>query len=408
VQNPDSRYKPFWNATLAVWAVEHALGNTEMLRPWVDVDLAAPRPWYFSNWAMRVLRYEHGLPPTHPNDPPRRAMLGACRRTGQAADRRAPKTEEEWLAISLDKCDIGDDEEGDSDAGSINDDVERGLPTSSHWDPDTRKSTTPRGNVPHPHPAIVQAELERNRRYEERIAREGRQGGQAGQSTTDARPVGGSAAAEGRRMRRRRSNVGTTTGPASHSALPAGPPQDVEMQLPPDIEMEPPQDVEMGSVDGPQTAANLAPASPAESDMDALGEDDDRLGDHVSIVPDTSLLPPAGQFPPPPGQVTDPSNTPSSSSSVMTNSDATVALSIAPVSPTTPSIPAASVSVSAPPGPPTVPTAPVAPSSGAVAGFGPPRRFVVPPPSAPTVRRGPRGGSQSTREEARGFTLEPQ
>jgi hypothetical protein len=180
---------------LAVWAVEHALGNAEMLKPWVDVDLAAPRPWYFSNWAMRVLRYEFGKPPTHPNDPPRRAMLGACRRATRAADRRAPKTEEEWLAIPLEKCDSGDDEEGDSDAGSINDDVERGLPMSSHWDPDTKKSTTPRGDLPHPYPAVIEAELARNRNYERRRAsgaeRESQDVGSHGHNITDTRPGGG-------------------------------------------------------------------------------------------------------------------------------------------------------------------------------------------------------------------------
>ncbi|KAG9079047.1 hypothetical protein FRC06_007984 [Ceratobasidium sp. 370] len=96
-------------------------------------------------------------------------MLGACRRVGPVSQRRAPKTEAEWLAIPEEQCDSGDDEEGDSDAGSINDDVERGLPTSAHWDPETKKSTTPRGDVPHPYPEVVERELERNRKYDELV-----------------------------------------------------------------------------------------------------------------------------------------------------------------------------------------------------------------------------------------------
>ncbi|KAG9100215.1 hypothetical protein FRC06_004393, partial [Ceratobasidium sp. 370] len=174
VQNPDRYYVPFWNAAMARWAVQHALGNELALKPWKDVDLAAPRPWYFNNWAMRVLRLEHGLAATHDDDPVRPAMLGACRHEQPAARRRAPTTEAEWLAIPEERCDPGDDEEGDSDAGSINDDVERGLPTSAHWDPETKKSTTPRGNVPHPYPEVVRQELERNKRYDQVVAARGR------------------------------------------------------------------------------------------------------------------------------------------------------------------------------------------------------------------------------------------
>ncbi|KAG8722121.1 hypothetical protein FRC08_006890 [Ceratobasidium sp. 394] len=169
VQNPDPNFVPFWKAAVARWAVEEALGNEVGLRPWRDVELAGPRPWYFNAWAMRVLRLEHGLPPTHPDDSPRPAMLGACRRSGPVAQRRAPTTEAEWLAIPTEQCDSGDDEEGDSDAGSINDDVARGLPTSAHWDPETKKSTTPRGTVPHPHPDVVARELERNKRFDDRM-----------------------------------------------------------------------------------------------------------------------------------------------------------------------------------------------------------------------------------------------
>ncbi|KDN36679.1 hypothetical protein RSAG8_10677, partial [Rhizoctonia solani AG-8 WAC10335] len=65
-----------------------------------------------------------------------------------------------------------DDEAGESDAGSINDDVERGLPTSSHWDPGTKKSTTPRGSEPHPHMDVVEAELKRNQEYDARLSQE--------------------------------------------------------------------------------------------------------------------------------------------------------------------------------------------------------------------------------------------
>ncbi|KAG9100218.1 hypothetical protein FRC06_004396 [Ceratobasidium sp. 370] len=167
VQSPDRNFKPYWNATIARWAVQQALSVERALVPWQDVDLAAPRPWFMNKWAMTVLRLEHGIHPTHPDDPVRPAMLGACRRVRRRAARRAPTTAAEWAAIPVEQCDPGDDEEGESDAGSINDDVERGLPTSATWNPITKKSETPRGTEPHAHPQVVEAELARNRRWDE-------------------------------------------------------------------------------------------------------------------------------------------------------------------------------------------------------------------------------------------------
>jgi hypothetical protein len=361
VQNPDSRYKPFWEATIAVWKVEHALGREEMLKPWVDVDLAGPRPWYLSNWAMRVLRYEYGLPPTHPDDPPRRAMLGACRRTSRAADRRAPKTEAEWLAIPLDQCDSRDDEEGDSDAGSINDDVERGLPTSSHWDPLTKKSMTPRGAVPHPYPAVVQAELERNRIYEERIAQGGQEQGTSSCSDGDptSRLAGGQATPGGRRVSPRHPRAGTMAPPSSHLGLPE-------------------EDVEMSSVGRLPVDAGHGQGSSTEPERDAVGEEDARLVDDEATSPAAlanAITPPTAL------------TNPTAPAAPTAQTAQTLASAVAPT-------------VAASSAPTLTP--------GAAVNFGPPRRFVVPPPSAPTVRSGPRGGFQGSREQARGFTLEPQ
>ncbi|KAG8690916.1 hypothetical protein FRC11_008153 [Ceratobasidium sp. 423] len=207
-QNPDPNYKPFWEATRAVWDVEAFQGKEQPLKEWVDVDLTKARPWYMSNWAMKLLRLEHGLPPTIPEDPPRLAMLGACRE-GIGANRRAPKTEAEWLAIPLNRCDEGDDECNDSDAESIYDHAERGLPTSSSWDPVTKKSTTPQGNVPHPHPEVIKAAKAREVAYDRKRREQARASRTAG-------------------VRRARSRTPTPTDD-SLSPAPEEAPEDVEM-----------------------------------------------------------------------------------------------------------------------------------------------------------------------------------
>ncbi|KAG9074264.1 hypothetical protein FRC06_010809 [Ceratobasidium sp. 370] len=67
-------------------------------------------------------------------------MLGACRRDPNELARRAPETEAEWEAVPLEECDSGDDEEGHSDAGSLIDDPDCGVPTASDWDPQTKRS----------------------------------------------------------------------------------------------------------------------------------------------------------------------------------------------------------------------------------------------------------------------------
>ncbi|KAG8722111.1 hypothetical protein FRC08_006880 [Ceratobasidium sp. 394] len=124
VQNPDPNFRPYWEATRAIWAVEHALGTAEELREWHNVDLAGPRPWYMNKWATAALRLEYALPPDHPDDPERPAMLGRCRHAGPLAQRRAPTTEVEWAAISPSLCEPVDDEEGHSDAVSVDDDAD--------------------------------------------------------------------------------------------------------------------------------------------------------------------------------------------------------------------------------------------------------------------------------------------
>ncbi|KAG8714403.1 hypothetical protein FRC11_008631, partial [Ceratobasidium sp. 423] len=213
-QTPDPNYKMFWEATRAVWAVEAFRGKEEPLEPWEDVDLASPRPWWMNKWAMTLLRLEHHLPPDIPEDPPRRAMLGACRHARQAV-RRAPKTKDEWLAIPLDKCDEGDDEWNDSYAASIYDNVECGLPTSSSWDPATKKSTTPQGTEPHPYPNEIERLKERERIYALKLAKESQL--RSGVST-----VAG--------LRRPRDfTPAPTVGSPSQSPAPQAAPQDVEM-----------------------------------------------------------------------------------------------------------------------------------------------------------------------------------
>ncbi|KAG8734040.1 hypothetical protein FRC10_011995 [Ceratobasidium sp. 414] len=176
VQNLDPNYVPFWNTAIAAWAVQHVLRNEVALQPWHDIDLIQPCPWYFNRWVMRVLRLEHGHAANHLEDPPRRAMLGACCCVGNTTSRRALVSKEAWRAYMQDECDSGDDEEGDSDAGSINDKVELGLLTSADWDLVTKKSSTPQGNVPHLYPEVVKWELKRNQKYDDTVA--ARRGGQ--------------------------------------------------------------------------------------------------------------------------------------------------------------------------------------------------------------------------------------
>ncbi|KAG8779358.1 hypothetical protein FRC12_024344 [Ceratobasidium sp. 428] len=164
VQCPDTAYEPFQSAMLARWDVYLAEGRAQLaLKPWKDIDLAAPRPWWCNKWAMTIMRLEQNIPP-NPDDPKRRAALGLCRTARRIADRRAPTNEREWLAIDEELFMSGDDEAGDSDAGSIIDDTESGVPTSSSWDRVTKKSTTPQGSEPHPHMEVIQSLVRRNLR----------------------------------------------------------------------------------------------------------------------------------------------------------------------------------------------------------------------------------------------------
>jgi hypothetical protein len=171
---------------------------------------------------------------------------------------------------------------------------------------------------------------------------------------------------------------------ASHSALPA----------------EAPQDIEMGSVDGPRTDADQAQASPIGSDIDAMGEDDDSIA-NLPAAPSITLLPTLGQSPPSAGQIAGPSNGPFASDLITAHANV---LSTAPAAPTATSTLAAAPATPAP----AVSLTPFTSLPGAAAGFGPPRRFVVPAPSAPTIRGGPRSGTHLTREQVRGFTLAPE
>ncbi|KAG8696221.1 hypothetical protein FRC09_008648 [Ceratobasidium sp. 395] len=166
VQNPDTTYEPFQSAMLARWNVYFAEGRAQKLQPWKDIDLAAPRPWWCNEWAMMVMRLEQNIPP-NPADPKRRAALGHCRTERRIVNRRAPNNEREWLAIDEELYAPGDDEADDDDAGSIVDDTESGVPTSSHWDPATKKSTTPQGSEPHPHMDVVRSLLLRNLQREQ-------------------------------------------------------------------------------------------------------------------------------------------------------------------------------------------------------------------------------------------------
>ncbi|KAG8722116.1 hypothetical protein FRC08_006885 [Ceratobasidium sp. 394] len=405
VQNPDGRYKQFWDATIAVWAVEHALGNEQMLKPWVDVDPAQPRPWYFNNWAMRVLRYEHGLPVTHPSDPERRAMLGACRRAGRAAERREPKTEEEWLAIPSDQCDSGDDEEGSSDAGSINDDVRTGLPTSSQWDPKTKKSISPRGNEPHPYPQVVQQELERNRMYEQQESTGGvrRRKSAVVARTARKRVRGGDAGPAG-------AHQGGFTAVAAYQGRPADEAEaasahssdmDVEPGLPQRASREAhPEGEDPTEPEASRTATDAPPASSGSARLPP---------DASSNVVADGAAPPVGytssEAPSPgyPGPV--PPVTKSAARGPAPGNRPTPLLSAPPARRSSRGVAPNATGVLAyhPPG-----QVEGAPARSTPRGTGPPRRFVVPPPGAPTVRSGPRGGPRSGREQARGFSVEPE
>ncbi|KAG8731918.1 hypothetical protein FRC11_001583 [Ceratobasidium sp. 423] len=323
VQTPDPQYRPYWEATIASWAVEHEQGNTDALVPWRDVDLEAPRPWWMPEWAMRVLRLEHELPPEHPDDPKHQAMLGYCRRIPKVSERRAPCTEAEWHGIPVAQSSVGDDEEGSSDAGSINDDVEFGLPTSSHWDPRTKKSTTPRGNEPHKHMDVVQAELKRNREYDARVAR-----AQSGAGPSSARSGNRGRGSRGSRSRQPARAASAEPGPSTTSGPPA------------------------------------EPASNAPGDADTVMAD-------PPPNPEAS----GSQMPPPVAQ--DPGSGGASGS-----------------------------------GPSSAPS-----TSRQAVGTGPPRTFAPPPPNAPTIRSGYRSGPLAgprtndqarTRDQARGYTVEPQ
>ncbi|QRW24382.1 hypothetical protein RhiXN_11294 [Rhizoctonia solani] len=127
--NPNCYYKPYWEVTLASWRVDAELED-DVVPPkvWKDVDLAQPRPWWMPRWAMQVLCLEQGLPPNHPKDPAWLAMLGGCQTAQKKADRQALRTQQEWEMIpALESI----DEAGESNSGSINNNVEWGLPTSS-------------------------------------------------------------------------------------------------------------------------------------------------------------------------------------------------------------------------------------------------------------------------------------
>ncbi|KAJ1299637.1 hypothetical protein OPQ81_011987 [Rhizoctonia solani] len=170
VQTPDPKYKPYWDAAIVLWAVEHEWQGVKALVPWQDVDLSRPRPWWMPEWTMRVLRLEYGMQPDNPNDPKCWAMLGSCQHARKASSRRAPQTEPEWSKILVSQSQPGDDEAGESDAGSINNDVKVGLPTSSHWDPTTKQSMTPWGSEPHPHMDVVEEQIRKNEQYLAQIA----------------------------------------------------------------------------------------------------------------------------------------------------------------------------------------------------------------------------------------------
>ena len=368
VQSPDPQYKPFWDAAIAAWAVEHEQGHVDALVPWKDVKLEEPRPWWMPVWSMRVLRLEFGLPPDHPDDPKRRAMLGGCR-FGKKGNRRAPTTAAEWAAIPESKSSPGDDEAGLSDAGSINDDVERGLPTSSHWDKVTKKSTTPRGKVRHPHMDVVEAQLSRNQEYDARVALE-----QTGPSASTAPPR--------TRGGQRRYNITSREGAAPDvGGTTGGAPE------------RPGEDVGAGVT--PMAVATVPPEqSPADMALPDAGPEDTPMADPPEQTPAETA---------PPGA--DPEDTPMEGET-------------APPEPTAangppPMVPGPSPT-SEPPinGPPVVPSA-----SRPITGTGPPRSFAPPPPNAPTLRSVHRSGPQPThrnleqariREQERGYTVEPQ
>jgi hypothetical protein len=385
VQNPDKNYKAHWEATMAVWAVEHARGNEEALRPWVDVDARDPRPWYVSRWAWRVLRLENGLPPTHPDDPDRSAMLGACRRAPRVKDRRAPKTEAEWRAFDLNVCDPDDDEEGSSDAGSINDDVEAGLPTSSDWDPVTKKSTTPRGTVPHPYPDVVQSQLDHIREYELRMAadrggssstadREGRGG--AGPSHVAPQPPRGRRLGRGRGRGQSAAATRTEEEPHGSGSFEQGEP---DIAPPP---TQPTNDVDMGSIHESDVDADGEDAHPPGTDHPAIDEapveSSSSAMQGVELAVGSAQASPSGSAPNP---VLRPATSNEPTRNAMAVGDAGVASTSGP--------PGASSAVSEP------------------RGTGPPRRlFCPPPPGSVTVRNGPRGGQTVVREQDRGFSAD--
>ncbi|CUA69783.1 hypothetical protein RSOLAG22IIIB_14128 [Rhizoctonia solani] len=348
VQNPDPKYKPFWDATIAAWAVEHAQGNVEALVPWKDVDLSKPRSWWMPKWTMRVLRYEHGLPPDHPNDPERLAMLGNCRLL-KKGKKRAPQTMAEWAAIPVSKSQPGDDEAGLSDAGSINDDVERGLPTSSHWDPVSKKTTTPRGKEPHDHMDVIETELQRNREYEARVGQE--------------QAVPGPSTAPQTRGRRR---LNDDTSP---QRAPSG----------------------VGTETGPESIPTTATRTSEGLGEHAAGEDTPMVDGTGPPEQTLSDVPPSGA---------------GTDDTLPVDETAPPQITPAPVSPPNPpgrSNAQATPAIPAPPRP--------------ITGTGPPRSFAPPPPNAPTVRSGRRGGPQPSlqtlsqarvRDQDRGYTVEPQ
>ncbi|KAF8669575.1 hypothetical protein RHS04_08839 [Rhizoctonia solani] len=84
----------------------------------------------------------------------------------------------------------GDDEAGESNAGSINNDVEQGLPTSSFWDPVTKKSKMPQGNKLHPYPNQIALELQRNWEYNACTSGQGNTPGKAPSSSSSNKDPG--------------------------------------------------------------------------------------------------------------------------------------------------------------------------------------------------------------------------
>ncbi|KAG9080142.1 hypothetical protein FRC06_007035 [Ceratobasidium sp. 370] len=375
LQNPDSEFKGLWQIAVADWAVLSAKGKTNALRAWHDPVIEDPRPWWANKWAFTMLRLEHGHPPDHPHDPPRRAMLGACRRDPDEDTRRAPMTHAEWERVPIEDCDSGDDEEGSSDAGSIINNPDCGVPTASDWDPRTRRSRSGPGPI---------------------AAR----GGARRQQGRGATRVGAAAPGGGQSVRSRRA--------ATAVAPPAGPSM--------------------------QTVPAAQPAAPEAPPVDNLGSDIDAHGEVDMDVdrPQASsaiVLPPTAQapialpaLPPPPAPPLPPANpapraqpqaAPSSWSAILPPSRSSSTLDarqshtvrqqcrLLRLRQATCRVPGVESS-SRPPGAVVTPQpAPAGPSR--------PPLLAVPQPGAPTQRTGTRGGPSRARgrEESREATEPP-